>query len=324
MKPHPWLGTVLAAACLAMAARVRAQSPVADSLPAFKPDSLAQDPFRKVEAGPSPWTQVPAAAPQSGKDSAARSDSLASQLGRRRPALSVHLGVDFFDLDAKEDFSASLAALIKDRTEAGDTLKVLQGYDPVHLAFPIGLQAIVPVGSNLDLVLKTHSYWYRQKAILGHADSRHARDGWYAVQANLGGMGVRYYVPPSLLSVTGGLGLFVQGVVFWNLGGTEIYTPYGSAPARRDPLSSAYEIQFGVLQSVSGPWQLAGSIGFLQQDFTSARRWNEILAYAPPEGKVHWGSSAISASMNLWYRFGTGKTAEPLPAGSASAIAPSK
>lgn len=276
----------------------RAQS--ADSLPAFKPDSAVQDPFRKVEAGPSAWSANPtAAAPKSKSDSLAQTDTVTARLRRRHPAVSAYLGIDFFDLDAKEALGAVVTARV-----AKDSLKVLQNYDPVHLAFPIGLQAILPLNGYLDLVVKTHSYWYKQTAILGDRNSRHADDEWFAVQANLGGIGVRYYIPPSLLSVTGGLGLYAQGVYFWNLGNSEMYTPYGSAPARFDATGSAYEIQMGIQQTLSGPWQLSGGIGFLQQDFKSGNSWSDIIVFSPPAGKVHWGSSAILASLNLWYHFG--------------------
>ncbi len=300
----------------------------ADSLPAFKPDSAVQDPFRKVEAGPSPWSSRPADTgsirPMSRSDSLAQKDSVTARLRHRHPAVSVYVGIDFIDLDAKEALGSVVAARVQK-----DSLKILQGYDPVHLAFPLGFQAIYPVGAYLDLVVKTHSYWYKQTAVLGDKASNHVGDEWFAVQANLGGAGLRYYVPPSLLSVTGGLGLYAQGVLFWNLGNSEMYTPYGSAPARFDPFGSGYEFQFGIQQTLSGPWLLSGAIGFLHQDFKSGHSWSHIMILNPPAGEAHWASSAIQASLNLWYHFGvpkdtlTAKTAAPpgaypAPAPSAS------
>lgn len=291
-----------------LAATAHGQS--ADSLPAFKSDSATRDPFRQVEAGPSPWSANPnaaAAAPKTRADSLAQADTVTERLRKRRPAVSVHLGVDFSDLDAKEAFTTSLNAFVARRVtgKPEDSLKILQNYDLVHLAFPIGLQAVLPLGAYVDLVAKTHSYWYKQTAILGvSSTSLHAGDEWYALQANLGGLGLRYYIPPSLLSVTGGLGLYAQGVLFWNLGNSEIYTPHGSAPARFDPYGSGYEFQFGVQQNLTGPWHLSGSIGLLQQDFKSDRPWTAILIDAPPAGNAHWASSSIQASLNLWYHFG--------------------
>ncbi|MDQ3002868.1 MAG: hypothetical protein M3Y08_16600, partial [Fibrobacterota bacterium] len=217
----------------------------ADSLPVFKPDSAVADPFRKVEAGPSPWSANPTASvPKTKSDSLARTDTVTDKLRRRHPAVSAYLGVDFIDFDAKSIFKASL-----ETRRLRDSLGLLQDYESVHLAFPVGIQAVMPVSGYLDLVAKTHSYWYKQTAILGDRNKRHAGDEWFAVQANLGGLGLRYYVPPSLLSVTGSLGLFVQGLLYWNLGNSQIYTPYGSAGARFEPFGSGYEIQFGMLQA---------------------------------------------------------------------------
>jgi hypothetical protein len=293
----------------------RAQT--ADSLPAFKSDSAETDPFRKVEAGPSPWSANPtASAPKTKGDSLARTDTVTERLRKRRPAVSAYLGVDFIDFDAKALFKSSLEA---HRTR--DSLQLLQDYESVHLAFPVGIQAVLPVTGYMDVVAKTHSYWYKQTAILGDKNKRHAGDEWFAVQANLGGLGLRYYIPPSLLSVTGGLGIYVQGLVYWNLGNSQLYSPYGSADAGFEPAGSAYELQFGMQQALTGPWKLSGSIGYLQQDFKSESAWSDIVKYSPPPGKAVWGSSAIQASLSLWYHFGAVPDtaakpgARPLPTG---------
>ncbi len=306
------LPALLVAAVLATAGGLaRAQS--ADALPAFKTDSAAQDPFKKAEAAPAPWSGNPtgtAAKPDTGN----RRDTVTARLTKRHPAISVWLGADFSDLDAKNAFNASLKA----RTDR-DSLETLQGYESVQLAFPGGLQAVLPLGPWFDAVAKTRSFWSKQTAILGDKNKRAAGEEWYTSQANLGGLGLRYYVPPSLLSVTGVLGVYFQGVWLWNLGGTEIYTPYGSAPARFEPLGSGYDLQFGLQHSLSGPWQMAISIGFVQQDLTSDRNWSHILRDAAPAGHVHWSSSAAQANLALWYHFGV--PADSVKSGAAAAAA---
>jgi hypothetical protein len=140
------------------------------------------------------------------------------------------------------------------------------------------------------------------------------------VQSTLGGAGLRFYVPPSLLSVTGSLGLYAQFVWLWDLGRSELYTKYGSAPARFDPAGSGYELLFGLQQPLKGPWRLAGSLGYVKQDFESDRNWSDLLRNAPPAGRVSWGSSSIQANLALWYHFGASADtasapASPRPAG---------
>lgn len=311
-----WTAAILV--CLG-AASLRAEGGEgADTLPAFRTDSAAADPFKKVEAGPSMWSANPTAAAKTARSDSAAGDTVTARLRNRHPAVSVYLGVDFMDFDAKETFQAALEA-----RRARDSLKILQDYEPVHLAFPIGLQAVLPVSGYLDLVAKTHSYWYKQTAVLGDKASNHSGEEWFAVQANLAGVGLRYYVPPAFLSVTGGLGLFAQAIVYWNVGNTAIYTPYGEAVADFDPLGSGYEIQFGLQQALTGPWRLSGGIGFIQQEFASSSDWSDVLTRAVPPGKAHWGSSSILASINLWYHFGVDSgaasqaaqpAAPPLPA----------
>ena len=292
----------------------------ADSLPAFRTDSAAADPFRKAEAGASPW-----AAPQAGSkaDTGAGRDTVTARLTKRRPAVSVWLGADFSDFDGKETFNTSLSARLR-RDSASLSSTPVQGYEPVHLSFPIGIQAVIPLGSWFDAVAKTRFSNYKQVAILGDKNKRSAGEEWYAVQANLGGLGLRYYIPPSLFSVTGGLALYAQGVLLWNLGGTELYTPYGTASARFEALGSGYELQFGLHQALKGPWRLAGSIGFVQQDHKSDSRWDDIMRDAAPSGNAHWSSSAVQANLALWYHFGVpaeSAIAKP-PASGAPAAAP--
>lgn len=285
-------------------ATATAQTPAADSLPAFKSDSAAQDPFRQVESGPSPFGVKPAAASGGRPDTGAvHIDSVTSQLRKRRPGISVYLGVDFIDFNAKEKFQNSLAARITGDSSLSPS--PLQPYELVHLAFPVGMQASYPISTYLDLVAKTHSYWYKQTAILGNKTTNtHAADEWYAVQANLGGAGIRYCLPPALLSVSGQLGLYTQGIWYWNLGNSEIYTPYGHATSSFRPLGSGYELQFGFQKAMTKPWQVTGAIGFIHQQFSSTQEWKDVLAYAPPPGKVGWASSSIQATLNLWYNFG--------------------
>lgn len=304
----PRLSLLACLFCLAFCAQAWAQP--ADSLPAFKPDSANLDPIRRIEAGSAPWSAEPADSAKTGKDGLG-SDSAAAGLRKRYPSVSVHVGIDFMDLDSKERFNAAVAARV-----GREKLKVLQPYESVHLAFPVGAQFLWPIAGYVDLVAKTHSYWYKQTAVLGDSSSNHAGDEWYALQANLGGCGLRLYAPPSLLSVSGGLGLFAQGVVYWNLGNSELYSNHGSAKARFDPGGSAFEIQLGLHKAITGPWQVTGAIGFLRQSFASNRPWSDVLIDGSNAGKAEWGSSAVQATLQLWYRFGV-----PAPVPTAVPIA---
>ena len=74
-------------ACLALAAAVSAGAQSADSLPAFRTDSAAQDPFRKVEAGQSPWSTPKPASPDTGF----RADTVTAGVRRRDYTANFHL-----------------------------------------------------------------------------------------------------------------------------------------------------------------------------------------------------------------------------------------
>lgn len=284
----------------------------ADSLAVFRPDSIRDGAIRGVESAPSPFAR-----PRTAADSV---DSVAAALRGRRPSLSVHLGVSFFDLDAKDLFASAVA-----RRRAADTsLQVLQGYESVHLAFPAGVQALLPAGPWFDLVAKTLSYWYRQTAVLGRRAPLNSEtaEEQYALQAHLGGVGLRYYIPPDLLSVKGNLGLYVQGVYYWLLGGTEIYGSHGMAKAEFDPAGSAWEVQLGYNHAVRKSWSLSGSLGWLSQDYASDQAWTEVLPSAvAPAGKAHWGGGALQASFHLAYHFGV-PSRSLLPTGATRGAVP--
>jgi hypothetical protein len=283
----------------AAALPVSAQS--ADSLPAFRSDSASADPFRQVEAGGSPW-----AAPKPKADTGFRADTVTAKLTRRHPSLSLWLGAEFSDLDAKDDFKTDLAERLKASASAGDTLQVLQPFEEAHLSFPVGIQAVFPLGPWFDAVGMARFSWYKQNAVLAHTDLNKSPAGqaWYVSQSSLGGAGLRFYVPPSLLSVTGSLGLYAQFLWLWNLGGSELYTRYGSARARLDPAGAGFELLFGLQKALTGPWQLAGSLGFVKQDYASDREWKALLPYSAPAGNVRWGSSSLQANLSLAYHFG--------------------
>jgi hypothetical protein len=230
--------------------------------------------------------------------------------------VSLHGGVNLVDFDAQDEFEASL------RSRSGrDSLDVLQAYEAVHIAAPVGIQALWPLLTWFDAVARTHSYWYKQTAVLrrrsaGTGASLPPTEEFFAVQAHLGGAGLRFYLPPDLLSVTGKLGLYVQGVYYWLLGGTELYTRHGSAPAEFDPAGSAWEIQLGFNQVVTRPWTISAGLGYMQQHFLSDRPWSAILADDPPPGEVEWGSAALQGFLQFNWHFGVPGRADPAgPAG---------
>lgn len=275
----------------------------ADSLAAFRPDSLKDATLRAAESAPSPF-----AAKATPRDSA---DSVAALLRGRRPTLSFHAGIAFVDLDAKDIFQRALDARLR-----RDSLQTLQPYEPVHLAMPFGVQATFPAGPYFDLLAKTHSFWYRQTAVLGKSGSTKGEE-FFAVQANLGGLGLRYYVPSSLLSVNGQLGLYVQGTWYWLLGGGELYGSGGNAEAEFDPAGSGWEVQLGFNRAVTRSLGIHGNLGYITQGFDSDAPWTAVVKDGAPSGKAKWNLAAVQASFHFAWHFGVAGKAEEKPAATA-------
>jgi hypothetical protein len=163
-----------------------------DSLPAFKQDSTKSETIKSIEAGggSAPKAQV-------------SPDSLDAKRRARRPFLGLSLALSFSDFSAKGRFSARL-----DTVSRRDSLRILQKYDPVHFSFPVGLTLGIPVLPYADIWLRSEHFWYRVSA-LAQGDGP-AQEFFYAVQAHLLGVGARYLLPVSLMSVTGRPGIFFR------------------------------------------------------------------------------------------------------------------
>ncbi len=274
---------------IACAAATRAEIPTspADSLASFKPDSLKTAAIRSLEAG--------GKAPGSLGAGPANLDSLKIKLHHRRPFLGATLGLSFSTLSVKTLFSAHVDSIVR-----RDSLRVLQPYDPVHVYFPVGLIAAVPLFTYLDLWLRTEHFWYQMSALAQGAGP--PREFSYAVQGQLFGAGGRYLIPVSLLTVNNRAGLYLAYTRFWNFPPTEMYAPTGVVRARMKPAGAGYEIQAGYQQDFDKRWTVTGGLAFASLDFESRSPWKAILPFAPDE-KARWNLRSLRLSVQGLYQF---------------------
>ncbi len=225
---------------------------------------------------------------------------------KRRPYVGLFASVTFFNLEEKDVLSRNLV------TPGGRTL---QPFESVHLAFPGGGMGAYPINRYLDVSVMVQGFWYAQTAVFdlpGEETPPPISEERYAVQAWLGGVGAKYLIPKNFLSVTGQPGLYVGYWHFWNLGGSELYTGYGAAPAEFDAGGSGYEIQVGFQHQSSKSWFWNGNIGFQNLHFSSDRTWGDMLGdrgsdatqQPPLDERVEWSLSGLRFGLNLYYQFG--------------------
>jgi hypothetical protein len=275
-------------------------APPPDSLPAFRHDSTKAAAVRSIEAG---------GAAEAAPAKPSQADSLDLKLRGRGPFVALTAALSFSDLSAKQLFTGHL-----DTVSRRDSLRLLQRYDPVHVAFPFGLTVGIPVSAHLDLWLRSEHFWYRPSALA--QGSGEAREFEYAVQGHLFGAGVRYLIPASLLSVTNRQGLYFAYTHFWNAGPTEIYAPTGKVRAKTRPAGAGYEIQAGYQQDFDKRWTLTGGLAFANIEFQSRAPWRNILPYGPDE-TARWTLRSLRLSVQGMYQFGRAAATRAAPPRSA-------
>jgi hypothetical protein len=187
--------------------------------------------------------------------------------------MGAYMGIAFFQLDRQGYFSSYLDSLRR-----LEKRKALQEYESVHLCFPIGVYAAMPISRSLDILMTTKSFWYKQTA-LSEDSSHHSFENWYAVQGNILGFGLKYYVPTPIFSVNQQIGLFASITPFWNLGFSEIYSTTGDIAAPISLYPIGYEIQLGFQHDASKNISWQGTLAFNQFTFESDKTWNAILPY---------------------------------------------
>ncbi|HLU69968.1 MAG TPA: hypothetical protein VKZ88_04280 [Fibrobacteria bacterium] len=286
---------LLAGAAGLAAAQTSPAPALSDTLsPVFRSDTTARDNIRAVEAGvTADTTRVDP------RQALARADSLHRKLARRGPYVGVSLGVAFAEHSARARFETAMNA-----QAAANGQRILQRQDPVHVLFPGGLLLGIPLLTHVDAVARTEHSYYRVTG-LAQKDNEAAREFWYVNQTHLAGLGARWHVPVSLLTVSGQAGLYLGYTHFWSFGPTGMRAPEGSVAARFDPAGAGMEIQAGFQQDFDSRWALTGGFSWSRLSFASDGDWTNVVPDAAVPGeKAAWTVSSMRFAMQGLYQFG--------------------
>ncbi len=212
---------------------------------------------------------------------------------KRQAYLGVYAGISFFDFSAKTYFVNNLDSLRR-----ANHWKSSQDFESVHLAFPIGFLAGIPIHNDLDIIVGSKSFWYQQNAL--SQDSTHSSyEESYAVQAHSGGVGIKYYIPSSVFSVNKQIGLFISVLPYWNLGFSEIYSTSGKLPATLSFAPIGYDIQLGFQHDASKSLIWQGALTFSQAKWQSDKAWIAIIPTNNIAGKASWELSGLEFQFRL-------------------------
>jgi len=281
------LPALLLFAAIPVAAQVApGQSPV------FANDTAKTDAVRAVEAGG-------ALADTTGRVSAgARRDSLEARLARRGPYVGVTAGAAFGQHSERERMAADFTARA---TAAGQ--RILQRQDPVHVFFPVGLTAGFPVARHFDVLLRTEHFDYRVAGLAQQGNDA-ATEYAYTMQANLAGVGARWLVPVSFLTVSGQPGLYLSYIHLWQIGPTGMRSGSGSLRSRTDATGAGYELAAGFQQDFSARFALTGALAISRLGFRSDGDWSFVAPTSPPE-PAEWQLTSARFVLQGIYQFGT-------------------
>lgn len=264
----------------------------ADSLAAFRPDSLAVGQINRLESGIANRDTAKAKA-----DSVKRLTS-AQLFSQRTFYLALHAGVGFQDLNGRENFAVDLESRARNRLGGG---RILQPYEPVPFYFPGGVLAGLRLFNYADAVFKTHSFWYKQSGLIGDSLSgTNGQEEFYALQGHLAGVGMRLYIPQEILSERNYGHIYLEVVRYWDIVPAEIYTAHGSAEANRSAAGSGTEFQAGFMHSLATRWTWGAALSFFSSNWESSTRWNELLQVTQGEA-MQWGGNALQLRFFLFF-----------------------
>ena len=277
----------------ALAGMGHAQPAPVDSVSAvFRGDSAKTAAIRAVEAGT--WTQD--------STTLERDDSLRVKQRRRGPYAGLSLGISFTDNSAKTLFAGYMNSTVDPTAGGADSSRVVQTQDPVQLIVPAGFILGFPVFPYLDVWLRTEHFWSRVSG-LTQRNNESPREFWYVAQGHLAGLGARYLIPVSLLSVNGQAGLYAAYTHFWNFGPTGLYAPGGGLRAQTDPGGAGYEVQVGYQQDYDRRFTWTGGLSFSQLNFASNATWRTILPTGP-DARAEWTLQSLRIAVQGLYQFG--------------------
>jgi hypothetical protein len=277
---------LLALGMITAATSVQA-APIDSVSAVFRPDSAKSATIRSVEAGGLSRDSM----------SLERDDSLGVKQRRRGPFIGLIAGVSFADNSAKSLFAAYMES-----TRGADTSRVVQSQDPVQILFPVGLVIGYPVFPWLDVWLRTEHFWSRVNGLTQHNNDS-PREFWYVAQGHLAGVGARYLVPVSLLSVNGQPGLYAAYTHFWSFGPTGLYGSSGGLRAKNDPGGAGYEVQMGYQQDYDKRFTFTGGLSYARLSFTSRSHWTAVVPTGP-DTPAEWTLQALRLSLQGIYQFG--------------------
>ena len=285
-----WALVLAAAFVLLLPLPAAAQTASGDS-PVFANDTAKTDAVRAVEAGG-------ALADTTGRTtSGARRDSLEARLARRGPYVGVTAGAAFGQHSARERMAADFTARA---TEAGE--RILQRQDPVHVLFPAGLVAGFPVARHFDVLLRTEHFRYRVTG-LAQQDNEPATEYSYTTQAHLAGLGARWLVPVSFLTVSGQPGLYLAYTHLWQVGPSGMRSGSGSLRAREAAAGAGFELAAGFQQDFSARFALTGALALSRLAFRSDGDWSNVAPTSAPE-PAEWRLTSARFLLQGIYQFG--------------------
>ncbi len=302
--------SALLIACGFLAMPASAQDAGGGPPPAFMSDSARAALIRAVEAGAVAQDTLPDTI-----DAASRRDSLAGKMQRRGPYAGFTAGIAFGNHSASDLFAAHMTA----RANAAGQ-RILQRQDPVHIFFPTGLLLGYPVFSHFDLWLRTEHLLsnpvqaaYTRPERLGYTitglaqrDNEPAQEYAYTTQAHLAGLGARWLVPVSFLTVSGKPGLYAAYTHFWSFGTTGLRADGGTLAARTDPAGAGFEVQVGFQQDFDRRFAFTGGLAFSRLSFRSDADWDLLLDTAPAD-RAEWTLQSMRLVLQMVYQFGRGQ-----------------
>jgi hypothetical protein len=270
-------------------------------------------------------------------NSLSESKGIQKKNSRERPwiSLGVDVGIQFNSLQQRSrltDYSVNYRTYqqqldnaqaseyntnqgVSDTATVGSS-KVLQPYQPVDIAIPVGLSLYIKLLSSLDLLLSVQSFWREQVEIIEYENLSFVSSSGisggdiqniplkYGLQAHLGGIGGKFHIPVHFMSIDKSKPIVIQVQRLWHLWRSEIYTSHGTLPATFEPLGNGWEFSAGYSWKTLGPLQITTYLSYFTASFSSSRTWSQLMASSQGETYLDqhsWTLNGLKLQLQLQY-----------------------
>ncbi len=257
-----------------------------------------------------------------GKDSSLSKDSVSITEDFLKLRIALKLAVGFSEFGSQKYYSDDLNYILAQRYSRDSALaletpedslqavkgRILQGYNPVMVYFPLGIELAYAPLASLQFFGQLNRFWKEQSAIIevsdihpkgGEASSKSLETNYGVSALNVYG-GLRVKIPMAWIYLNPNQALFLSYSRIWTLPQSEIYSNGHSAKAKASPFGVGQEFSLGMNLGKFKFISIYSEMALCQLEYKAKGNWGMLLKNTN-EDPIKWSFQAIK--FNFLFNF---------------------